>query len=85
MILRKYLRENKIRYREFAEKLGIPEQLVKNICCGTQRPGLVLALKIEKLTEGKVTPLQLAEDFESYKSKKNHRRISQTGKFEEIN
>ena len=65
MHLKKYLHEQKIRYREFAEKLGINEQTVKNIVAGTTRPGLLLALKIEKLTEGQITPSQLVEDFEN--------------------
>jgi transcriptional regulator with XRE-family HTH domain len=64
MHLRKYLREKRIPYREFAERLGVTEQSVKNIVCGTRRPGLTLALKIEKLTDGQVTPQQLVEDFE---------------------
>jgi|688.fasta_scaffold48402_7 DNA-binding transcriptional regulator YdaS (Cro superfamily) len=62
--LKKYLSENQILYREFAEKLGVHTQSIKNIVSGTQRPGLLLALKIEKLTSGQVTAAQLAEDFE---------------------
>ncbi len=69
MFLRKYLKDNKIKYRDFAEKLGIPEQSLKNISCGTQRPGLKLALKIEELTSGNVTPSQLVKDFEEYSTK----------------
>ena len=67
MNLRKYLRDRRIRYREFAEKLGINEQSLKNIVAGTRRPGLLLALKIEKLTDGQVTPSQLAADFDETK------------------
>lgn len=63
MKLRKYLRDRKIRYREFAEQLGINEQSLKNIAACTRRPGLLLALKIEKLTNGEITPAQLADDF----------------------
>lgn len=63
MNLRKYLRGNKIRYRAFAEKLGINEQSLRNIVAGTSRPSLLLALKIEKLTNGEVTPSHLADDF----------------------
>lgn len=70
MNLKKYLREKKIRYREFAELLGINEQSLKNIVVGTARPSLLLALKIEKLTNGEVTPLQLVEDFDTAKSEK---------------
>lgn len=70
MNLRKYLHENNIRYRAFAEKLGITEQSLKNLAAGATRPGLLLALKIEKLTEGKVTPELLIEDFNKTKQKK---------------
>ncbi|MBA3238437.1 MAG: helix-turn-helix domain-containing protein [Parachlamydiaceae bacterium] len=64
MKLKEYLREHKIRYQTVAESLGITEQSVKNIVAGTQRPGLLLALKIQKFTGGRVTPEQLAEDFD---------------------
>ena len=63
MKLKKYLREHNIRYRNFSENLEITEQSLKNIIAGTRRPGLLLALKIEKLTNGQVTPAQLAEDY----------------------
>lgn len=63
MKLKEYLREQKIRYRVFAESLGITEQSLKNIVAGTRRPGLLLALKIEKLTDGLITPTQLADDY----------------------
>lgn len=64
MHLKKYLRKQKIRYRDFAEELGIAEQSMKNIVACSRRPGLLLALKIEKMTNGQVTPQQLVEDFE---------------------
>lgn len=70
MKLKKYLRTQKIRYCSFAEELGITEQSLKNIVAGTSRPGLMLALKIEKLTNGYITPLELAEDFENAKKEK---------------
>jgi transcriptional regulator with XRE-family HTH domain len=84
MRLRKYLKEKQILYREFAEKLGINEQSVKNIACGTQRPGLILALKIEKLTEGEVTALHLAQDFEkTLKSKAKRKSLGEQKKSSE--
>lgn len=63
MKLKEYLREQHIRYRTFAENLGITEQSLKNIVGGTSRPSLVLALKIEKLTDGQITPADLAHDY----------------------
>ncbi|KAF3362886.1 hypothetical protein PHSC3_000420 [Chlamydiales bacterium STE3] len=70
MKLKKYLHDKKIRYRDFAEKLGINEQSLKNIVACTRRPGLLLALKIEQLTNGEITPAQLVEDFEKSKAKR---------------
>jgi DNA-binding XRE family transcriptional regulator len=71
MKIKDYLREEKITYSKFAELLGIHIQSLKNISNGNRRPSLVLAIKIEKLTGGKITASQLAEDFESYKKDKN--------------
>lgn len=73
MKFREYLHEQKIRYRTAAESLGISEQSVKNIAAGTKRPGLLLALRIEKFTEGAVTPQQLAADFDSQVKAKDSR------------
>lgn len=61
MTLKKYLDEKRITYREFAEKLGIHPQSLKNIACGKKRPSLDLALKIEELTN--ITPRDLMTDF----------------------
>lgn len=76
MKLKEYLRIQKIRYRTFAEELGVAEQSLKNMVAGTSRPGLLLALKIEKLTKGQVTPQQLAEDFEKAKEEKAQKQSS---------
>lgn len=40
-----YLREHKIRYQIAAESLGITEQSVNNRVAGTQRRGLLLAIR----------------------------------------
>lgn len=61
MQLREYLDQNRITYREFAEELGIHLQSLKNIAYGVRKPGLGLALKIEQLTNGAVTPKELIE------------------------
>lgn len=68
MNLRKYLHDRKIRYRDFAKDLEISEQSLKNIAACSRRPGLLLALKIEKLTNGEITASQLADDFEMKKN-----------------
>ena len=72
MNFREYLDKHGITYREFAEKLGIHPQSLKNIACGMRRPGLRLSLKIEELTNGEVTPRELVENFEiTLKNKEN--------------
>lgn len=70
MKLKKYLRKHKIIYRSFAQELGIAEQSLKTIMAGIRRPGLDLCLKIQKLTNGEITPQQLVEDFEKASQEK---------------
>ena len=59
MKLRAYLDEKRITYREFAEKLGVHLQSLKNIVDGIGRPSLEIAVKIEELTNGEVAPKDL--------------------------
>ena len=54
MVLKEYLDEQRITYREFAEKLGIHVQTVQNIAYGKRRPSLELAVKIEEITNGRI-------------------------------
>lgn len=61
MHLREYLDQERMTYREFAEKIGIHIQSAKNIAYGSRKPGLKLALQIEEFTGGKVTPRELME------------------------
>ncbi|MBS0656123.1 MAG: helix-turn-helix transcriptional regulator [Verrucomicrobia bacterium] len=65
MDLREYLDKKKITYGAFAETLGVHEQTIKNIACGIRKPGLKLALRIEELSEGNVTPRELIDSFEN--------------------
>ena len=74
MKLKEYLRAKKIRYRAFSTELGISEQTLKNMMAGASRPGLLLALKIEKLTNGEITPQQMVEDFEAAQEKKQDKQ-----------
>jgi transcriptional regulator with XRE-family HTH domain len=64
MDLKTYLEKTGLTYAELAERLGIHAQSIKNIACGIRRPGLRLALKIEELTEGKVTPKEMISPTE---------------------
>lgn len=69
MKLREYLEKNKITYQDLADKLGSHPQSLRNIAFGMRRPGLRLSLKIEELTDGKVTPRELLEPFEEKQRK----------------
>lgn len=61
MNLKEYLEEIRSTYREFAEKLDIRPQYLQSIAYGKKKPSLELAVKIEELTHGKVTPKELLE------------------------
>lgn len=63
MTLREFLEEKRITYREFAEQLNIHLQSLKNIAYGKKKPSLELAIRIEELTEGRVTPKDLLNSF----------------------
>ncbi len=77
MQLREFLDQERITYREFAEKLGIHIQSAKNIAYGMRKPGLGLALQIEEFTGGKVTPRELMENFDQpQKSKPKRKYVS---------
>lgn len=80
MNLREYLEEERLTYREFAEKLGIHIQSLKNIAYGVRKPGLGLALRIEELTEGKVTPRSLIDEAENVPLKRKTLRKQINGK-----
>jgi transcriptional regulator with XRE-family HTH domain len=63
MNLKKYLEEKRMTYREFAEKLGIRPQYLQSIAYGKKKPSLELAVKIQELTGGKLTPKDLLEHY----------------------
>lgn len=81
MKLKEYLSKHSIRYRPFAKDLGIAEQTLRSIMAGIRRPGLVLALKIEELTKGEITPQQLvAQDFQKVSEEKARKKSAKTDK-----
>jgi transcriptional regulator with XRE-family HTH domain len=75
MNLKEYLDENRITYREFAEKLGIHLQSLKNIAYGKRKPSLGLALQIEEHTSGKVTPRDLIDEFNVPQTKSKRKSV----------
>lgn len=74
MSLREYLDRKRITYREFAEQLEVHIQSVKNIVYGKKKPSLELALRIEDLTEGEITPRRLVEDYKNISCLKPKRK-----------
>lgn len=63
MNLKEYLEEIRSTYREFAEKLGIRTHYLQSIAYGKKKPSLDLAVKIQELTDDKVTAKDLLEHF----------------------
>lgn len=80
MKLKEYLSKHSIRYRPFAKDLGIAEQTLRSIMAGIRRPSLTLALKIEELTKGEITPQQLAKDFQKVSEEKARKKSAKTDK-----
>lgn len=74
MDVKKYLDEKRLTYREFAEKLGIRIQYLQSIAYGKRKPSLDLAVKIEELTNGELTPKDLLHYFNNPPTKKPQRK-----------
>ncbi len=74
MNVKKYLDEKRLTYREFAEKLGVSAQYLQNIAYGKRKPSLDLAVKIEELSNGKLTPRDLLHFFNNPPKKKPKRK-----------
>lgn len=59
MRLQDYISDQKIRQNALADRVGISTAFMSQICNGIRRPGADIALKIEEVTGGKVTVLEL--------------------------
>ncbi len=59
MKLKEYLDEMGISQIKFARRCGVDARTIHNILKGKQDIRLSIALKIEELTDGKVTPKDL--------------------------
>ena len=59
MKLKLWLEINMIRQRKFAKELGVSEGALSRWIKGNRRPKPVIAARIEKLTRGKVSRLEL--------------------------
>jgi len=76
MQLKKYLEEQSISQKLFAEKLGVHLLTIFKITNKKSMPSLKLALKIENLTFGKVTCEDFLEPDLQEEGKKKQRRKS---------
>jgi len=60
MTLREFIKLQGISLREFhtkySESLGISYGYIRLLSCGSKRPSLDLAVKIQRITNGKVKP-----------------------------
>jgi len=73
MNLREYLDDNVLQIREFTKQVGVTEHTVYNWLNGLIMPVRINQLKIQKLTDGKVT----TEDWgNNERKKKANRRVS---------
>jgi transcriptional regulator with XRE-family HTH domain len=59
MKLQDYLKENKINQRAFAKLVGVTQPHIQGIAKNTRLPSVYLAKKIEIVTEGKVSAIEL--------------------------
>lgn len=75
MNLKEYLDEKRLTYREFAEKLKIHPQSLQSIAYGKKRPSLELAVKIEELTEGELTPKKLLDYYNKAEASSTKRKF----------
>lgn len=56
MHLREYLLDNGITASDFARQAGVTRQTIRAVCIGERNISLSLAMKIDELTKGEVTP-----------------------------
>jgi len=59
MELKWYCEKQKLRYKRLAELLGVTPSHVTQLINGKRRPSPELALKIEEVTQGAVTRMEL--------------------------
>lgn len=60
--LKSYLKERRIPYRDFAEKIGLSAASVSDIINGHQTPSLLVAWNIEQATNRKVKMQDLVNE-----------------------
>jgi DNA-binding transcriptional regulator YdaS (Cro superfamily) len=53
--LANYLKDNRIKQKDFAETIGVSEGYLSQICKGTHSPSLSVAVRVEDATSGAVT------------------------------
>lgn len=53
--LSSYLKERRIRQADFAEQVGVSQGVISRLANGASKPGLDLAVRIERATAGSVS------------------------------
>jgi transcriptional regulator with XRE-family HTH domain len=72
--LAKFLETEKISQQAFAAKIGASQSLVSKIASGAQRPGIDVAVRIERATRGRIEAMSW---FAAPKKSKGHPRVAQ--------
>jgi len=67
MLLREYLKKNKLRAKDFAKMLGTGDSYAQHIVSGIKKVGTQRAKEIERMTKGAVNRLELLypEEYEN--------------------
>jgi DNA-binding transcriptional regulator YdaS (Cro superfamily) len=64
MDLKIYLESRNIEHKEFAKMILVTPTTISNYIAGRRRPNIQIALRIEKVTNGKVTIKDLLDCWE---------------------
>jgi predicted transcriptional regulator len=65
MNLKRYLETRRFTKKEFARLIGVSSAAVSNYICKKRKPALDIAIRIEQVTDGKVTAQDLFNWWES--------------------
>lgn len=70
MKINQYLEKKKLTRDQFSTMLGVTLRTVYNILSCSYLPNLQVAVKIEEITNGKIKPRHIVEDYNAYRSNK---------------
>lgn len=75
MKLQDYLKKNKINQRAFAKLVGVTQPHIQGIAKNTRNPSIYLAKKIEMITKGQVSVIELLDINVNPKIRNDHEKI----------